>query len=135
MIDTGFDQILNDSELRAWKAVRAVVQNFLGNHRSHDYKNLIKEMLDAYQALGVNMSLKIHFLHSHLDFFPENMGSVSDEHGERFHQDVKFIETRFTGKSIPSMLADYCWTLANETPDDAYRRISKRRRTTSTSQS
>ena len=32
------------------------------------------------------MSLKIHFLHSHLDFFPENLGDVSDEHGERFHQ-------------------------------------------------
>ncbi|GBP90238.1 hypothetical protein EVAR_100685_1 [Eumeta japonica] len=30
------------------------------------------------------MSLKIHFLHSHLDFFPQNLGAVSDEHGERF---------------------------------------------------
>ena len=27
------------------------------------------------------MSEKIHFLHSHLDFFPENGGAVSDEHG------------------------------------------------------
>ncbi|UYV73934.1 hypothetical protein LAZ67_11001501 [Cordylochernes scorpioides] len=26
------------------------------------------------------MSLKIHFLHSHLDFFPDNLGAVSDEH-------------------------------------------------------
>ena len=31
------------------------------------------------------MSLKIHFLHSHLDFFPESCGEVSVEHGERFH--------------------------------------------------
>ena len=30
------------------------------------------------------MSLKIHFLESHLDFFPENIGEVSDEHGENF---------------------------------------------------
>jgi hypothetical protein len=37
--------------------------------------------------MGCNMSLKIHFLESHLDFFPENLGEVSDEHGERFHQD------------------------------------------------
>jgi len=29
------------------------------------------------------MSLKIHFLHSHLDFFPENLGAMSDKHGER----------------------------------------------------
>jgi hypothetical protein len=24
--------------------------------------------------------LKVHFLHSHLDFFPQNLGAVSDEH-------------------------------------------------------
>jgi len=26
-----------------------------------------------------NTSLKIHFLHSHLDFFPDNLGATSDE--------------------------------------------------------
>ncbi|UYV65020.1 hypothetical protein LAZ67_3002848 [Cordylochernes scorpioides] len=26
------------------------------------------------------MSLKIHFLHLHLDFFPDNLGAVSVEH-------------------------------------------------------
>jgi hypothetical protein len=26
------------------------------------------------------MSLKLHFLHSDLDFFPGNMGAASDEH-------------------------------------------------------
>ena len=46
----------------------------------------------AYKALECNMSLKNHFLDSHLDFFPENIGAVSDEHGERFHQDIMHIE-------------------------------------------
>ena len=40
------------------------------------------------------MSLKIHFLHSHLDFFPENLGDESDEHAERFHHQMKVRETR-----------------------------------------
>ena len=44
------------------------------------------------------MSLKIHFLHSHLDFFPDNLGDVSDEQGERFHQDISVIEIRYQGK-------------------------------------
>ena len=44
------------------------------------------------------MSLKIHFLHSHLDFFPEDCGAVSDEHGERFHQDISSMEKRYQGK-------------------------------------
>jgi hypothetical protein len=34
------------------------------------------------------MSVKTHFLNSHLDFFPENCGSVRDERGERFHHDT-----------------------------------------------
>ena len=28
------------------------------------------------------MSLKMHFLHSDLDFFPPNLGEVSDEQGD-----------------------------------------------------
>jgi hypothetical protein len=39
------------------------------------------------------MSLKLHFLNAHLDYFPENLGAVSEELGERFHQDIKEMET------------------------------------------
>ena len=52
------------------------------------------------------MSLKIHFLHSHLHFFPKNLGAVSDEHGERFHQEISIMERRYQGKWNPRMLAD-----------------------------
>jgi hypothetical protein len=44
------------------------------------------------------MSLKLHVLHSNLDFFPDNVQAVSDEHGERFCQDVSQIEKRYDGK-------------------------------------
>ena len=44
--------------------------------------------------MGARMSLKMHFLHSHLELFPENNGDVSDEHGERFHLDSKLFEER-----------------------------------------
>jgi hypothetical protein len=27
-----------------------------------------------------------------LDFFPQNLGAVIDEHGERFHQDIAVME-------------------------------------------
>ena len=53
-------------------------------------------MLEKFEALGCNMSLKIHFLHSHLDKFPENLEAASEEQCERFHQDIKEIE-RVTG--------------------------------------
>ena len=38
--------------------------------------------------MGCNMSLKLFFLASPYGFpppLPENMGAISDEHGERFH--------------------------------------------------
>jgi len=38
------------------------------------------------------MSLKIHFLESHLDFFSQEILAVSDEQGERFHQDIMAME-------------------------------------------
>ena len=36
-----------------------------------------------------NMSIKDHFVDSHLAKFPDNCGDFSDEQGERFHQDLK----------------------------------------------
>ncbi|GFN98208.1 Pol polyprotein [Plakobranchus ocellatus] len=50
------------------------------------------------------MSLKIHFLHNHLDFFPANLGAVSDEHGERFHQDISKMERNYQGRWDPAMM-------------------------------
>jgi len=86
-----------------------VVTGFLGNRRADNYKDLLEELLCSYQKMGCNMSVKIHFLSSHLEFFPENCGSVIDEHGERFHQDIAAMEGRYKGKWSPSMRADYCW--------------------------
>ena len=58
----------------------------------------MNEMLTQFHDLNVNMSLKIHFLHSHSDFFSGELESVSDEHGERFHRDIATIEKRYQGK-------------------------------------
>ena len=33
-----------------------------------------------------------------LGFFPENLGEVCDEHGERFHQDFMAMEKWYQGK-------------------------------------
>jgi len=47
--------------------------------------------------LGNNMSIKLHYLKSHSDKFPDNLGDVSAEQGERFHQDFKIKEDRYQG--------------------------------------
>ena len=59
------------------------------------------------------MSLKLHFLHSLLEFFPKNIGAVSDEHGERFHQDIALVQTHYKGKSNANMMGE-CWFLQKQ---------------------
>jgi hypothetical protein len=105
-----------------------VVTGFLGNRRAGNYKNLVEKFLSSYQKLGCNMSLKIHFHSSHLDFFPQNCGSVSDEHGGSFHQDIAKMESRNKGKWSPSMLADYCWTLMRDYPNSTLNQQAKKAR-------
>jgi len=53
----------------------------------------------------------VHFLHSHLADFPENLSAVSDEQGERIHQDLKIMEVRYQGRWYVHMMADYCWSI------------------------
>ena len=57
------------------------------------------------------MSLKLNFMGSHLNFSPENMCDVSDEHGEQFQQEISEMESRYKVKPSSSLLAYYCWTL------------------------
>ncbi|UYV62853.1 hypothetical protein LAZ67_2002154 [Cordylochernes scorpioides] len=122
--DGNFQNSLNEVEAAAWNSFRNVCKNFLGSVKVENYRDIVNDLLLSYKALGCNMSLKIHFLHSHLDFFPDNLGAVSDEHGERFHQAISSMEKRYQGKWSPVMLADYCWTLKRDLPQAKYRRKS-----------
>jgi len=87
------------------------VKTFLGNHKAPNYREIVGELLQSYQDTGCNISLKIHFLDFHLDFFPDSLGAVRDEHGERFHQDISALEKMYQGQRSARMLADYCWTI------------------------
>lgn len=86
----------------------------------------MSDMMSAFKDMGVNMSLKIHFLYNHLDFFPDNCGENSDEQGERFHKDISVIEERFKGKDGTHMLGEYCWSICRETDPEHHKRKSRR---------
>ena len=47
-------------------------------------------MLECSHNIGGNVSYKMHYLHSHLDRFPENCGDLSDEQSEKLHQALKY---------------------------------------------
>jgi hypothetical protein len=85
---------LNAAERRAWDMFGNIYSNFWGNDTKENYAETVEELLSSYCALGCNMLLKPHFLQSHLEYFPGNMGAVSDNHSERFHQDISRMENR-----------------------------------------
>ena len=65
------DEDLNETERNAWLSCKRICKNFLGNHKAANYQDVVQDLLTSYKVMGCNMSLKIHFLESHLDFFPE----------------------------------------------------------------
>ena len=98
MRDQKYCDPMNEMELAAELSFAEVVKNFLGNYRSDNYKEIVNNMLGNFRILGINMSIKVHFIHSHLDRFPKNFGDVSDEQGDRFHHDIKTMEVRYQGR-------------------------------------
>jgi len=66
--DEDFDHTFSGTENVVLNAFRDVAHNFLGNAKAPNYIELVEHMTDSYN-MGCNMSLKIHFLHTHLRFF------------------------------------------------------------------
>lgn len=54
------------------------------------------------------MSLSLHFLNSHLDYFSENLGDVIEGMSERFHREVniKEMERRCQGRWDTAMMTN-----------------------------
>ena len=70
------------------------------------------------------ISLKMHFLHSHLEFFPENLEAVGDEQGENFCQDIQSMEKRYKGVWNEWMMGDDYWMLYCDDANHPYKRKS-----------
>jgi hypothetical protein len=124
--DDEFERKMTKKEKAAWKSFREVISKFLGNNKDPDYKNIVQKMLNNFKNMGCLMNLKMHFLNSHIDYFPENLGHFSEEQGERFHQDIKDMEKRYQGIWDDHMMADYCWCLKRDTRKSHKRRSIRR---------
>ena len=59
---------MNPLEADAWRGFVRVAQNILGYRRAANFEDVVQNMIDVYQRLRANMSIKVHFLHNHLDW-------------------------------------------------------------------
>ena len=113
MSDKLFEENLYPLETESWKQFCLVV-------KKHYPGFFIK--LEKYCGKNVTENSFSPFLPR---FFPPNMGEISDEHDECFHQKIKQMENRYQGRISKNMLADYCWFLHRES-DTIYMRQAKR---------
>ena len=97
-------ETLSAVEKDAWICLAAAVQGFLGNNKEDNYAELVANLVNSYDNMGRRMSMKVHMLDAHLDEFKENLGACSEEHGERFHQDIKDFESRYQGQYNENMM-------------------------------
>lgn len=116
--DTEFEQCLTAEEAVAWDNLRAVIDGVLGIHRIVGWNVLVENMLESFEKIKVNMSLKVHFMHHHQDQFQMQLPTESDQHGERFHQVTAQLEHWYNGKRLNSLLADICWNLQLDDESD-----------------
>jgi len=63
-----FDEDLNETERNTWLSFKRICKDFLGNHKTANYQDVVQDLLTSDKAMGCNMSLKIHFLETQLDF-------------------------------------------------------------------
>ncbi|GBN33374.1 hypothetical protein AVEN_254889-1 [Araneus ventricosus] len=82
--DEEFEKKLSEAEKAVWLAFKSVCTHFLGNKKAEDYEDLVGDMVKCFRVIGCNMSLKLHVLDSHLNFFPQNLGSISVSMGKDF---------------------------------------------------
>ena len=120
--DDKFTDSMNNREKAAWIGFKEVVKNFLGNFKSDNYKKIVKNILQKCQEQGCLMIIKFHFLHSHLEHFPENLDNYSKEQGERSHQDIKEMERHYQGRWDEHMMADFCWLLKRDVASESKKR-------------
>ncbi|GBM69927.1 hypothetical protein AVEN_96438-1 [Araneus ventricosus] len=82
--DSLFSETMGDKEREAWDSFKDVVHRFLENTQDVLYKTIVQRMFSAHEAQGCKMSLKVHFLHSHIvksrvkDFTRMSVISIDD---------------------------------------------------------
>jgi hypothetical protein len=105
MQDNQFEEELNETERNAWLSFKRTRKDFLGNHKAANYQDVAQDLLNSYKAMGSNMSLKIHFLDSSLDFFPQKISANSVTNTVKDFTEMLWLWKKGTKASEPQV----CW--------------------------
>ena len=82
---------MNNKELKTWVAFKDIIKHFLNNQRGNNYIEMISELLHCLEEFGARMSIKIHFIISHLKYFPDNCVDYSEEREKDFIEILQLL--------------------------------------------
>ena len=85
MQDKQFDEDLNDTERNAWLSFKRILQGLLRKSQSNEISGCCAGSVDFAQRYGLECESENPLSGVSIGFFPENLGEISDEHGERSH--------------------------------------------------
>lgn len=70
MFDTYYEVTMSTNCMEAWISFKEVMAKFLGNMKAHNHELIVANMI-KFKTHGGLIRLTVHFLHNHLDVFPE----------------------------------------------------------------
>jgi hypothetical protein len=78
--DVKCEDRLNDiGKSRMEKIKKKIHYRLLGNHKGENHRDMVTYVVvKSHKAMGCNVSSRVQFLGCHSQFFPENLGAVSD---------------------------------------------------------
>jgi len=68
------EHLLTETAISAWLTFNTVFLNFLGNVKAENYKELVEDLLNAYQTMGCNVT-EVSFFTFPLGLLPSKLGS------------------------------------------------------------
>ena len=105
---------MTSKERNTWKALREVDEKFLGSDKSENYKELVANLMKAYETLGYQMSLKLHFLDSHLNSSLKIWETSVKSIANNFTRYISTRERRYQAKWDSNVMSDYEWGLIRD---------------------
>lgn len=84
MFESNFEVTIDTKEAEAWILFKEVATKFLGNVKAPNFKLILVNMISKFKNLVCQMSLIVHLLHNHFDFFLSKLWVINN----RVHRQI-----------------------------------------------